>query len=77
MKIKHKTSPIKVFVPVEFTITIESQDELIELWHRFNISPWHIRKQNNLARDFNNNTNELWSILDKITNDRNIRLYEE
>ena len=37
MKIKEHTK-LNSFQPIELTITIESENELINLWHRLNIS---------------------------------------
>ena len=34
------------FEPIELTITIESKKELVELWHRLNVSPNYIKKSN-------------------------------
>jgi len=43
MKLAQKITP-KGFEPIELKLTIESQDELLELWHRLNLSFDTIKK---------------------------------
>ena len=56
------------FEPIELKITIETQDELCELWHRMNISIRRVMKNSNddLMRfnDSEEYCGELWDMLD-------------
>jgi len=66
------------FEPIELSLTIESKEELQELWHRLNIS---IKDINNIIVDDDFNkiqtkdlTYDFWKKLDKIIEERNIEL---
>jgi hypothetical protein len=41
MKVKNITKE-KTFEPITLEITIESEDELVDLWHRLNLSIKHV-----------------------------------
>lgn len=68
MKSTSKVVPQKpVFEPIELTITIESQDELLELYHRINVGASRfdgIHSVHPKPSSFSN-TEGLWSLLEK------------
>ena len=41
------TSPVKKFDPVTITITFESEDELLEMYHRHNLSYKEVEEYGN------------------------------
>jgi len=78
MKIESKESTD--FEPIEFTVTIESADELKELWWRMNINFDHIKEQQEISRSnvFRNmkksNVNRpFWDFLNKAAVDRGLK----
>ena len=67
MKVK-KTS--QEFRPITIELTIESKDELLDLWHRMNMSPRRIEKSysGTQQRPFSKGnvaSREIWKLLDK------------
>lgn len=78
MKVKlQKTKKLPSFEPIQLTITIESQDELIEFWHRLNIAPDNVKKYNKRVRSFNSNMHDLWDILDETAKKHNISMFND
>ena len=72
MKVKVNTK--KEFQPIELTITIESEEELCDLWHRLNVSK-------NVADTQSNNdlkhrcidTYSLWNEIDDLVDINNLK----
>ena len=69
----HVKETAKKFRPVTLSLTIESKDELVLLWHRFNLGVESLRKGYSDStppsvrvpdRDLNNS--KVWNILDSI-----------
>lgn len=57
------------FKPITIKLTVESKDELIALWHRFNVSPTAIREHTTSSYKFdtkpdNDITECIWDIID-------------
>lgn len=73
MKVENVTpKPSKKFQPITFTVTIESEKELQEMWHRLNVSPSRLKyayptSTKPHAFDFDTSTAcyALWSLLDE------------
>lgn len=70
MKVKSETiEPVKKFIPVKLEITIETADELCELWHRTNIGLGIVREghmfgvSNEVAYPEKTTTTPLWITL--------------
>ena len=67
-----KTPP--PFTPVSFTITVESEDELKELWCRLGASETAIKEDNMswpIAADFKGGISEVaWRCVDDVFKDR-------
>lgn len=40
-----KKETLKTFHPIEITLTIESEDELLDLFHRVNLTPSVVREE--------------------------------
>ena len=74
MKVTIKEDP-KVFTPVTLELTIESEEELCNLWHRANVCYKYI---NNYSYDsylkfkMNGNTTPFFKVLDKLVEDLNL-----
>jgi len=65
------------FRPIDITITIESEEELIELWHRTNFSMQTLKDtlyaSNSYAYQFETNTaHVLWGVLEDLRKFHNI-----
>lgn len=71
------TEKAKTFEPIEIKITIESEEELCDLWHRTYVNPNVLL--NSYLKDilkFNadgNSCTELYKIIDKYVTDRKLR----
>lgn len=68
MKVKTNTKVV-TFEPVTIEITIETAEELLNLWHRTNMSATAIRDHYNPTKGSPigvGTTSELWEILDSI-----------
>jgi hypothetical protein len=64
------------FEPIEIKVTIESLDELNNLWHRLNISTDKVIKDNSYLIAYPSECNielpnELWKIIDDYVTERN------
>ena len=75
MKIKSKV--VKVFQPIELTIMIESEGDLMELWHRLNPSADGAQKVAmegglNVGRVLFGCTDHLWLTLEDIRKDQGV-----
>lgn len=69
MKIKTKEATPE-FKPVTFEITCESEEEIITLWHRFNVHVYNIEKGTCGPHIFDANlddklSREVWKLIDK------------
>lgn len=60
------TSPIDSFAPITLSITIETRDELVSLWHRMNDNNKDIKV-----------LLDLWNLLDSIAKERGISTKEK
>lgn len=79
MKCEVKYVEVKpVFKPVSFTFTAESEADLRELWHRFNMVPGHMsisyKEQFKITDSMFNNYHNFsnWKAIDKVMNSLNI-----
>lgn len=65
MKVKVNTQK-STFQPIELVITIENEQDLVNLWHRFNVSEAVINKNN--SNHFNGKmcTDDHYDIFDKL-----------
>lgn len=71
-------SELKGFDPIKLEITIESEDELISLWHRTNLGAACIERL--VSDDYGyicsiTWVTNLWNVLDKICYERGIDPY--
>ena len=68
MKVKTNTKVVE-FAPITIEITIETTEELLNLWHRTNISAKAIRDHYTPPKNSpigTGDASELWEILDSI-----------
>lgn len=77
MKITHAdVEKEKVFEPFTFIITIESEKELMDLWHRTNLSvadmKGHIKEVNGIHIPFTNMSSPIWNYLESMRQQRMI-----
>lgn len=80
MKIINKTKKQQTFKPITLEITIESEEELQALSHRFNSSYASLKKDIDLDYfnidkfDYRNDckTTTIWSMLNDIAEERNL-----
>lgn len=78
MKVKVKETE-KKFEPIKLTITIESEEELCNLWHRLNIASYSIENdeyyvsKRRLKYFVNGDCYVLWSKLDMIIDKCNLK----
>ena len=68
------------FAPVTIKITLESAEELRQVWHRFNLSLPNLKKgyykPGDFECDFADNPqdiSEVWEVLDNVLGSREIR----
>ena len=73
MKAELKDTAKEEFAPVVLTITIETADDLRELWHRFN---WNNSQAYHLfypeAKDMVDRSDDVWRKLDNLVRKRKI-----
>ena len=76
MRVEHTNEATKgEFVPIEITMTIESEEELQNLWHRLNVTYNNIEEGSSgkiLGGD--GDSWPLWNLLDDIAGERDINL---
>lgn len=64
------------FAPIELTITIESEEELCDLWHRLNASVFNIDNKNEyvhyLKYSASRATEKFWSKINSLVKERNL-----
>lgn len=65
----------KHFKPIGLNIVIESEEELCNLWHRFNISPDNVNNGSDVIQyPANDSTDtELFDLLDALVNSRKLK----
>jgi len=66
----------KEFQPIELTITIESEKELCDLWHRLNLSKNEIDSYINTKLKYESSTQSsfsLWEILNNLVKKYNLK----
>ncbi len=81
MKVK-VAKPIDKFEPIKLTVTIETPEELCDLWLRQNISGQIIDKHNGCylkhnATQYENNAKDgslFWDVLDNLIGERKLRV---
>ncbi len=81
MKVK-VAKPIDKFVPIKLTVTIETPEELCDLWLRQNMSGQSVDKDNGCYLKHNATQYEcgakdsslLWNVLDNLIGERNLRV---
>lgn len=74
MKVENVTGIKKKFEPIELQVTIESEDELLSLWHRLHASGTHF---NAYLKDYSHELKHdddyaLWAVLNEEVNVRGI-----
>lgn len=70
--IVEKIEQEKYFKPIVLNITIESPQDLCDLWHRMNVSNIVVnRESDELIKDCNNNDN-FWKLLDTLVRENNL-----
>ena len=73
MKAEIKDTAKEEFAPVVLTITIETADDLMELWHRFN---WTASENYHLsypeAKDMVDRSDDVWNKLNNLVIKREI-----
>ncbi len=75
MKVKVNTKK-ETFQPIELVITIENEQDLINLWHRFTLSESDVNKStlNHLKGAMCKGSNvAIWSELDNLAIERNLK----
>ncbi len=80
MKVKREKKS-EVFQPVQITITFESADEVCDLWHRLNLSVDALTESIDAyacflynPQDSDVDSSELWSAIDRIVEERSLRI---
>ena len=58
----------KGFTPIEVKITLESKEELIELWKRLNLATATVDEGNNHYDTYNSNASGFEQLWDKLDN---------
>ena len=72
MKIQVKEESNK-FEPIELTLTIESEEELCDLWHRFNASVYDIDKESvDYLKHKSITLYDKWEVIDDLVKQRNL-----
>jgi len=68
----------EVFSPITISITLESEEEFINLWHRFNINASSLKNDYRKTFEINEydnlNRSELSTQIDKVRNKRQINI---
>ena len=75
MKVKVRTIE-EIFQPIELVITIENEQDLINLWHRFYLNQDDVNKNtsNQLKGAMcHGNNATIWNKLDDLVIERNLR----
>jgi len=60
------------FQPIELTITIESEQELCDLWHRFNVSDMIINAESKSLKYPANGDATFWLVLEKLVKENKL-----
>lgn len=78
MKVKHIDDSSEEFKPIQLVVTIESQSELIALWHRLNITWQGVKNASHSPPKEipDKATTTLWNALDQLAKDNRIKLYK-
>jgi len=69
MKVSAQCTPIPAFNPVTLTVTVESLDELRELYHRLNIGITKVRAEaigSRVPAPTKSHTYDLWDEIDEL-----------
>ena len=62
------------FQPIELKITIESEKDLCDLWHRFNTSIYNVNKEGRGKLKFGAIRNQhVWRFIDNIVKSRGLK----
>ena len=79
MKVKINQMP-KKFVPIRFTITVETEKELCDLWLRQNLSGEDVDKANGCYLKYNATqaenepeSSKLWNLIDNLVGEHELR----
>jgi len=72
MKVQVKEDS-KKFEPIELTLTIESEEELCNLWHRFDIVDLSNPRNHQDCVDYTvMNMRDTWKVIDELVKQRNL-----
>ena len=82
MKAELNTKEKPQFEPIKITITIESEEELCDLYHRINIGTGSLESVdyeplNSLKYGFSSNALNLFNVLDDLIHSRNLITKED
>lgn len=74
MIVKTNFNP-KGFKPIEIVVTIESEEELCDLWHRINTNSEAINPESGheLKHKANDDETDLWDVLDELVSKLKLR----
>ena len=78
MKIKVKDTARSQFDPIEITLVVESEDELIYLWKRFNLSVAMVDDNNRSYKKYESKDfYTVWEKINKLVISRNLEKYKK
>ncbi len=85
MKVKKKklVGNVAPFAPLKIKLVIETKEELLNLYHRLDLSPHTVRQQatlsdkGDLSRDVNTTDEPLFLLLSKHASDHGINPYDD
>tara|TARA_R110000744_G_scaffold148351_2_gene261425 strand:- start:26380 stop:26604 length:225 start_codon:yes stop_codon:yes gene_type:complete len=61
------------FKPIEITITLQSEEDLCSLWHRFNVSKKTVNKESEDSIKYECAENyKIWKVLDILVDKNNL-----
>ena len=63
----------KEFKPIKLTITIETEEELCDLWHRTNLNETVVNKTIHDVLKYKSIHNRIWIFIDELVIDNNLR----